>query len=98
MTDVLHAFLSIPKFVTENQKQENVWWCMEPLLDLMGQWTVVKTQIFIVSPFNITPVKRAHKARARWYYWAFRLNNQCQIKEKYFLKEWTETNLFNMII
>ena len=25
-----------------------------------------------ISPFGITPVKKAHKARARWYRWLFR--------------------------
>ena len=36
-----------------------------------------------VSPFNITPVKRAHKARTCWYRRPFRLIYQYQLKEKY---------------
>ena len=35
-----------------------------------------------VSPFNITPVKRAHKARTCWYRRPFRLIYRYQIKEK----------------
>ena len=36
-----------------------------------------------VSPFNITPVKRAHKARTCWYRRPFRLIYRYQVKEKY---------------
>ena len=36
-----------------------------------------------VSPFNITPVKRAHKAMTRWYRRPFRLIYRYQVKEKY---------------
>ena len=36
-----------------------------------------------VSPFNITPVKRAHKARTCWYCRPFCLIYQYQVKEKY---------------
>ena len=35
-----------------------------------------------VSPFNITPVKRAHKARTCWYRRPFRLIYRYQVKEK----------------
>ena len=42
-----------------------------------------QTQIFEVSPFNITPVKRAHKARTCWYRRPFRLIYRYQVKEKY---------------
>ena len=36
-----------------------------------------------VSPFNITPVRRAHKDRTCWYRWRVRLIYWYQIKEKY---------------
>ena len=36
-----------------------------------------------VSPFNIIPVKRAHKARTCWYCRPFSLVYQYQVKEKY---------------
>ena len=36
-----------------------------------------------VSPFNITPVKRAHKAKTCWYRRPFRLIYRYQVKEKY---------------
>ena len=36
-----------------------------------------------VSPFNITPVKRAHKAKTCWYHRPFHLIYQYQVKEKY---------------
>jgi len=36
-----------------------------------------------VSPFNITPVKRAYKGRTCWYHWPFRLIYRYQVKEKY---------------
>ena len=36
-----------------------------------------------VSSFNITPVKRAHKARTCWYRRPFRLIYRYQVKEKY---------------
>ena len=36
-----------------------------------------------VSPFNITPVKRAHKARTCWYRRPFPLIYRYQVKEKY---------------
>ena len=36
-----------------------------------------------VSPFNITPVKRAHKARTCWYRRPFRLIYRYHDKEKY---------------
>ena len=35
-----------------------------------------------VSPFNITPVKRAHKARTCWYHQPFRLIYRYQGKEQ----------------
>ena len=41
------------------------------------------TNFWRVSPFNITPVKRAHKARTCWYRRPFRLIYQYQVKEKY---------------
>ena len=44
-----------------------------------------------VSPFNITPVKRAHKARTCWYHQPFRLIYRYQVKEKRKKKEWTDT-------
>ena len=36
-----------------------------------------------VSPFSITPVKSAHKARTCWYRRPFRLIYRYQVKEKY---------------
>ena len=42
-----------------------------------------QTQIFEVSPFNTTLVKRAHKARTCWYRWPFHLIYWYQVKEKY---------------
>ena len=36
-----------------------------------------------VSPFNIIPVKRAHKARTCWYCRPFSLIYRYQVKEKY---------------
>ena len=49
-----------------------------------------------VSPFNITPVKRAHKARTCWYCRPFSLVYQYHIKEKYFKKRngQTQHNFF----
>ena len=44
-----------------------------------------------VSPFSITPVKRAHKARTCWYHRPFCLIYQYQVKEKKKKKEWTDT-------
>ena len=41
------------------------------------------TNFWRVSPFNITPVKRAHKARTCWYRRPFRLIYWYQVKEKY---------------
>ena len=43
-----------------------------------------------ISPFGITPVKRAHKARTGWYRGPFRrfINTRC--KKKSIEKEWTE--------
>ena len=43
-----------------------------------------------VSPFNITPVKRAHTTRTCWYSQLFHLIYRYQVKEKY-KKEWTDT-------
>ena len=36
-----------------------------------------------VNPFNITPTKRARKARTCWYHWPFHLIYWYQIKEEY---------------
>ena len=42
-----------------------------------------------ISPFSITPVEKAHKARTRWYRGPFRrfINTRFFLKHK---KEWTE--------
>ena len=55
------------------------------LHEIRNQFTNIKhqTQIFEVSPFNITPVKRARKARTCWYRRPFRLIYRYQVKEKY---------------
>ena len=41
------------------------------------------TNIWRVRLFNITPIKRAHKARTCWYHQTFHLIYQNQIKEEY---------------
>ena len=43
-----------------------------------------------ISPFGITPVKKAHKARTHWYRGPFRrsINNRCF--KIYIRKEWIE--------
>ena len=50
-----------------------------------------RTQNFLrISPFGITPVEKAHKARTRWYRGPFRrfINTRFFLKCK--KKEWTE--------
>ena len=44
-----------------------------------------------ISPFGITPVEKAHKARTRWYRVTLRrfINTRFK-KKKYKKKEWTE--------
>ena len=44
-----------------------------------------------VSPFNITTVKRAHKARACRYCRPFRLIYRYQVNDFFYKKEWTDT-------
>ena len=43
-----------------------------------------------ISPFGITPVEKAHKARTRWYRGPFRRFINTRFKKKYKKKEWTE--------
>ena len=51
-----------------------------------------RTQNFLrISPFGITPVKKAHKARTRWYRGPFRRFIDTRLKKKKSIKkEWTE--------
>ena len=42
-----------------------------------------------ISPFGITPVEKAHKARTRWYHGPFRRFINTRFK-KSIKKEWTE--------
>ena len=42
-----------------------------------------------ISPFGITPVKKAHKARTRWYHGPLRRFINTRLK-KSIKKEWTE--------
>ena len=52
-----------------------------------------------VSAFNITPVKRAYKARTCWYHRPFRLIYRYQVKEKYFKKRSGQIQiLYNCIV
>jgi len=43
----------------------------------------IRHKLLSVSPFNITPVKRAHKARTCWYPRPFHLIYWYQVKEKH---------------
>ena len=44
-----------------------------------------------ISPFGITPVEKAHKARTRWFRGPFRRFINTRFLKKYFKKkEWTE--------
>ena len=43
-----------------------------------------------ISPFGITPVEKAHKARTRWYRGPFRRFINTRLKKKSIKKEWTE--------
>ena len=43
-----------------------------------------------ISPFGITPVEKAHKARTRWYRGPFRRFINTRFLKKYKKKEWTE--------
>ncbi|WP_419623878.1 hypothetical protein, partial [Thiolapillus sp.] len=43
-----------------------------------------------ISPFGITPVEKAHKARTRWYSGPFRRFIDTRFKKKSIKKEWTE--------
>ena len=45
-----------------------------------------------ISPFGITPVEKAHKARTRWYRGPFRrfIDTRFFLKYKNKKKEWTE--------
>ena len=43
-----------------------------------------------ISPFSIVPVKKAHKARTRWYRGPFRRFIDTRFFLKYKKKEWTE--------
>ena len=43
-----------------------------------------------ISPFGITPVEKAHKARTRWYRGPFRRFIDTRFKKKSIKKEWTE--------
>ena len=47
-----------------------------------------------VSPFNITPVKRAHKARICWYCWRFHLIYRYQVNKK--LKKGMDRQVSNL--
>ena len=52
-----------------------------------------------ISPFSITPVKKAHKTRTRWYRGPFRRFINTRLKKKYKENEWTEAIIcsFNFI-
>ena len=56
-----------------------------------------QTQIFEVSPFNITPVKRARKARTFWYRRPFRLIYRYQVKEIIEAKKMEEELKYNTV-
>ena len=43
-----------------------------------------------ISLFDTNPVKKAHKARTRWYRGPFRLFINTSLKKKSMKKEWTE--------
>ena len=43
-----------------------------------------------ISPFGITPVKKAHKARTRWYRGPFRRFINTRFLKKSIKKEWRE--------
>ena len=43
-----------------------------------------------ISPFGITPVEKAHKARTRWYRGPFRRFINTRFLKKSIKKEWTE--------
>ena len=43
-----------------------------------------------ISPFGITPVKKARKARARWYRGPFRRFINTRFSKKSIKREWTE--------
>ena len=43
-----------------------------------------------ISPFGITPVEKAHKARTSWYHGPFRRFINTRFKKKSIRKEWTE--------
>ena len=43
-----------------------------------------------ISPFGITPVEKAHKARTRWYRGPFRRFINTRFLKKHKKKEWTE--------
>ena len=44
-----------------------------------------------ISPFGITPVEKAHKARTCWFRGPFRRFINTRFKKKSIKKEWTET-------
>ena len=46
-----------------------------------------------ISPFGITPVEKAHKARTRWYRGPLRRFINARFKKKSIKKEWTEAIL-----
>ena len=47
-----------------------------------------------ISPFGITPVEKAHKARTRWYRGPLRRFMNTRFKKKSIKKEWTEAIIF----
>ena len=51
-----------------------------------------RTQNFQSSPFGITPVEKAHKARTRWYRGPFRQFINTRFLKS--IKEWTEAVIF----
>ena len=51
-----------------------------------------------ISPFGIIPVKKAHKARTRWYRGPFRRFINNRLKKKVLKKEWTEAIKFVKIL
>ena len=50
-----------------------------------------------ISPFGITPVKKAYKARTRWYRGPFRRFINTRFKKKSLKKEWTEAKKIQIL-
>ena len=55
--------------------------------------TQTRTQNFRrISPFGITPVEKAHKARTRWYHGPFRRFIDARLKKKKYKKGMDRSN------